>query len=246
MKQKGSRLIIGAGIVAIFLWRWLTPQSAAHVAIVSDRSFSPSRQCDCIETLGERSFAAANRGGSKRALFITGDASTGREPLLLEEFKIPKANAVIEGAKAVASEREKILESLKSRCKTAKLTDESPIFLAIKRATEHLARNGCKPGSDCALFVQTDGEEMSDMQIRRALDQSQATKIALTPRIHNDGVKVIFVGLAQINGSAQTNRKRVKTDRLERIKEVWRSLFSNPDDVSFEPFCTNDSASASR
>src|SRR5205085_1766126 len=103
---------------------------------------------------------------------------------------------------------------------------------------------GCGKGSDCAVYVQSDLEETGDAQIKAALNRTGTDKPSLPEPINNDGIGIVFSGIAETSGEAASTdgRKRRLTpphnpQRADRIRAVWSALFTNPERLTFEPYC---------
>ncbi|HXG65140.1 MAG TPA: hypothetical protein VNO70_08525 [Blastocatellia bacterium] len=83
--------------------------------------------------------------------------------------------------------------------------------------------------------------------IRRSRRRSIAPapdKPLLPEPINNEGIRVVFSGIAETAGEAAgaDGRKRALTpphspQRADRIRAVWSALFTNPERLTFEPYC---------
>ena len=82
-------------------------------------------------------------------------------------------------------QREKLLGDIKAACDKRQQTSVSPIFIAVKRAVEHLRSVGCGKDADCVVYVQSDLEETSDPQIKAALNRTGNDKSPLPQPISN-------------------------------------------------------------
>jgi hypothetical protein len=183
--------------------------------------------------------------GSTLSVTITGDETTANEPLLLARYKIPVSRRVLDGRSTTARQVEEKLADLNVKCGKVAQTKKSPIFLAVKRAVEELRSTGCNAHSHCAVYVETDLEESADTQIRAALNSVTQAKQVLPAPINNEGIDVVIYGIAETNGlkNDETGKTRSFTrvrdsKRVDRLREVWSGLFTNPELVIFEPHCT--------
>lgn len=241
-------LLAFCAVTTFGYWRYKVAGHARAVAqfvIIKDHSDSIQNDCGRVVGLTERALAMPDAGkGSTIALFASGDRATSNEPRLLGELRVPAIRRVIEGQRAAAREKDELLANVKSWCGEVAEARVSPIFQAIKRGVQHLQGVGAT-GDLRYVFIQTDGEETENPQITKALNYVPGTKSALPPPIQNEGVRVTFCGMAETVGEALDNkgkvqRKSKKRDwrRADRLQEVWSGVFTNPELVSFEPYCS--------
>jgi hypothetical protein len=242
-------IILGSGAIMTFgYWRYRAAgqsQAAARFGFIRDPSDSVPKDCGRIVSLTERVLAMPETGeGSTIALFVLGDKATANEPQLLGEFQVPVIRRVIEGQRAAEREKQELLAAVRERCGAAEELQVSPIFQAIKRSIEHLKTVGTA-GDSRYLFIQTDGEETENPQIKKALNQAVGTESKLPPPIQNKGLHVTFCGMAETVGEVVGSDKNVRRKskqrdpgRADRLQEVWAKLFTNPELVSFEPYCS--------
>jgi hypothetical protein len=247
LRQISLALVFLSTVTAFGYWRYKAAgesHGVAQFAIIRDTSDSIEDDCGRVVGLAERALGTPRVGaGSEIALFALGDDKTANEPRLLGEFKVPVIRRVIEGQRAAAREREDILSRLQKRCGEAGQTQVSPIFQAVKRGVEHLQSVG-SPSDSRYLFVQTDGEETANDQIKRAISTPGA-KLKLPAPIQNSGVRVVFCGMAETVGTTSAPNNKVRhlsrlrdAQRPDRLREVWAGVFAEPQLVSFEPFCS--------
>jgi hypothetical protein len=150
---------------------------------------------------------------------------------------------VIEGQRAANREREALLTKVRHGCESLGETKVSPVFQAVKRGVEHMKSVG-NTIDQRYLFVQTDGEETVNPGIQSALN-SRAAKQSFAGTINNVGVNVTFCGIAETIGEAppQKGKPRQRSKmrdqgRSDRLREVWTKVFTNPELVTFEPYCS--------
>lgn len=248
MTTKGMllALLCLCSATAFGYWRYKArgeSRGVAQIAIVRDRSDSTPNDCSRIVGLAERALGVPEIGpGSRITLLAFGDEETANEPRLLGEFKVPVIRRVIEGQRAATREREDLLTRLGQQCEAVGQTQVSPIFQTLKRGVEHLRSVGSADDTRY-LFIQTDGEETVNAQVKQALKSSGA-KLNLPPPIQNAGVRVIFCGIAETIGAPGPNNNKARpprqreVQRPDRLREVWSGVFTDPQLVSFEPFCS--------
>jgi len=181
---------------------------------------------------------------STLTVLALGDASTAYEPRRLTTYAIPTDRKVIEGRHASAERQARLLQDLRTRCRSVRPTLVTPIYLGVKQAIADLRADGCKAGSRCGLWVSTDLEENGDRAIEATLDGRHDARKPLPTLLDNSGIRVTFCGFAETAGrlvgpSGREIRKAVPRDprRDDRLQAVWRSLFASSDLVSFEPYC---------
>jgi hypothetical protein len=224
-------------------WRvQMHPQTklASHAVIVADISESMSKDPVAVVGLSERALRLLGFSkGSTLTVLVTGDDKTAGEPQLLGKYPVPLSRLAFEVKGSALKKQAEILRDIRTRLEKMPLRDRSPILLGIKRGIEQLRASGCRQDSDCYLFVRTDGEELSERAVRKSLAANSNTKDFPSP-MANEGIQVAFCGSAEINSSknADNNASRTHTARSEdRLRQVWLSLFSMPDLISFEPYC---------
>lgn len=244
-------LVIVLGLCAMTgfgYWRYQVGAQGRPVAqfeFIQDPSDSIPTDCGRTVGLVDRALAMSETGeGSSVSLFALGDETTANEPRWLGQFEVPVIRRVIEGQRAATRARQELLANVKSRCAEVKQTRKSPIFEGLKRGVEHLQSVGAAADSRY-LFIQTDGEETENMLIKQALNGSSQAKFRLPSPIRNKGIHVTFCGLAETIGTTTDSDKRLHhkskqrdDQRADRLREVWAKLFTNPELVSFEPYCS--------
>jgi hypothetical protein len=233
-------------------WRYsvaVQPHGVAQFAFIQDPSDSIQSDCGRVVGFAERALAMPDtKEGSTITLFALGNPATANEAQLLGEFRVPVVRRVIEGQRAAARDRQALLSGVRNRCAGVQQTRVSPVFQALKRGVEHLHGVGA-PDDSRHLFIQTDGEETENAQIRKALNGQRGAMRNLPPPIQNAGVRVTFCGLAETVGMTlgSDNKVRQKSRqrdpaRADRLREVWGKLFTNPELVAFEPYCARETA----
>lgn len=229
--------------VGFFSWRH---GAALHPIVQSvsivDRSLSVTNVEPAIVALGRRALELPGTGkGSALTVMTTGDTATADEPVLVARYEVPISRRALEGKRAVELRKEDILTALSARLNKLSRTERSPIFLAVKRGVEQLRGTGCVSQSTCYLFVKTDGEELVEPGVKNALRGLPHN--SLPDPLRNEGIKVVFCGLSETAGNTTEGGGRRQytkirdTKRVDRLREVWRRLFTEADLVSFEPYC---------
>ena len=242
--------IVCSGVVlGVGFWRYSVAGKSrpAHSVIIRDRSDSVLNGCDCTQALSRRAFSDPRNGaGSTVTVTVTGDATTASEPKMIASTEVPTTRQVLEGREASVQQKKKMLDDIKIACESIPQTKVSPILIAVKRGIEHLRSRGCGPDSECTMYVQTDLEETGDPQLSAAL-KSVSNKQVLASLINNEGIKIVISGTAETasisagaNGRTQHLTRPRNLERIEHLQSVWKSLFSNPDGVTFEPHCMRE------
>jgi hypothetical protein len=216
-----------------------------HFVVVADPSQSHPESCESLLGLSEQALHADGVSQeSSITVLALGDASTANEPWQLGRYSFPAANKVLEGKGANARRQDGLLADIRRKCETIRRTSISPIFLGVKQAVADLRAHGCNTTSHCQIFVDSDLEENAELSIKDALNRKHITKVALPTPLDNQGIGVSFCGLAVTGGRiSNPSEKEIQRGlprdqgREDRLRQVWRSLFTQPESVSFEPYC---------
>lgn len=245
----GLAIILGLSAMTAFgYWRYQVgaqSRPVAHFEFIQDPSDSIATDCGRTVGLVERALAMPEVGdGSSLTLFALGDETTANEPRWLGQFELPVIRRVIEGQRASMRAKQDLLANVRNRCDEVKQTRRSPIFVGLKRGVEHLRSVGA-PADLRYLFIQTDGEEFDNKLIVKALNEKPGMPLRLPSPIQNNAIHVTFCGMAETVGTVTDSDRKVhhKTKqrddgRSDRLKEVWAKLFTNPELVKFEPYCS--------
>lgn len=253
-------VLMAGGVLAV--WRSRATLSApppAHAAIVRDRSDSYGCGCDALVAQAGQVLDAPQFGqGSTLTVTETGDAATANEPIVLGTYDIPANRGTLESRSKYLQRRQAILDDIKKRCEEKTVSSRSPIFLAARRAGEHLRAAGCDGRSACLLIVFSDLEELAERSIREAINQgagdagsTQSKKTSsrssgrLPSPIDNSAFEVVLAGAAETIGTPEISGKAKRNSftptrnqrRAEQVRQVWESLFTDPQRVVFEPHC---------
>jgi hypothetical protein len=236
--------VLCAGFVG---WRIhvLAKYSAPKFAIVMDPSLSHPGGCESLLGLADQVLHADGISqNSTLTVLVLGDASTANEPWQLGRYSIPVTRRVLEGKTSNQQRLDELLSDIRLKCRTIHRTNISPIFLGVKQAVADLSVHGCRESSHCRVLVDSDLEENVETSIKEGLNRNRNAKLPLRSPIENEGIKVSFCGLAVKAGrivrpSGKEVHRAVSRDpgRDDRLRQVWRSLFTQPDLVSFEPYC---------
>lgn len=236
--------ILCAGFVG---WRVYVHANHAttHFAIVADTSLSHPGGCESLLGLAEQTLQADGVSqDSTLTVLALGDASTANEPWQLGRYSFPVTTKVLEGKAANARHQKELLSDIRHKCETIRRASISPIFLGVKQAVADLHAHGCNAASHCRVFVDSDLEENAEISIKDALNRARNTKLALPTPLDNEGVEISFCGLAVtagriVNPSGREIQRASPRDqgRDDRLRQVWGSLFIQPELVRFEPYC---------
>jgi hypothetical protein len=248
LKAMLAILIAFCGVTGFGYWRYQVGARAHPVAqfgFIQDPSDSIQEDCGRMLGLTKRALTMDGTGaGSTITLFALGNSESANEPRLLAELEVPVIRRVIEGQRAATREKEALLANVENKCGGVKETNVSPIFQAVKRGVEHLQSVG-STHDQRYLFVQTDGEETENIKVKRALNLPPGAAAALPAPIPNKDVHVMFCGMAETIGETQTDTRKAQQKsrqrderRSDRLREVWSRVFTNPELVTFEPYCS--------
>jgi hypothetical protein len=241
-------MLAGAGALAagVYHYKTSTMIRPANAVIARDRSYSMLGDCNGTEALFMKAINDSKMGrGSNVTVIASGDEKTADEPVLIGTYNVPTTRSVIEGRNATSRKQQALLEDLKTKCELLPMTKRSPIVLLIRRGIERVRQMGCSLTAACIVYVQTDGEETAETQVKQLFDSIHPSKQGVaSPLIDNQGIDLVFFGLSQTVGETETaagRRHRVTHvrdfGRAERLHDGWLSVFSDPKRVRFEPFC---------
>lgn len=235
------------GLSGFIGWAFYTPPKSNHRATVADSSISSANnRCSEIAKLTEVELRKQPSGDkTKLAVFLTGDPQTANEPRELGNFDVPVQTKLTESNSVITDNQSKILAEVKSRCEQFSPASVSSIFLAFKRTVEHLRSLGCDDLSKCEILAQTDLEENADPQIKAAISGTSVNPKNLPAPINNQGLAIKICGVSQTKGIV-VNQKGGKTHltqnrntaRADLIQEVWKKLFTQPELITFAPYCS--------
>ena len=223
----------------------LKNRETPHFGLVEDPSLSHPEGCESLLGLAEKALSThgISPAGSTLSVLVIGDETTANEPWQLGMYSIPTTRKVLEGRTANSRRRQDVLHDILTKCQAIRRTTVSPIFLGVKQAVADLRAQGCKETSHCQLLVNSDLEENVETSIKKSLNGTTGEK-PIVPLIENRGIDVTFCGLAITTGrlvdsSSRGFRKAPPRTpaREDRLREIWRSLFTDPAVVSFEPYC---------
>jgi hypothetical protein len=239
--------ILSFGFIA---WRYHSPRPPIlYAAILRDRSLSARDDCNHIMALARQGLGEAKgRVGSTMTLISTGDVDTAYEPVQISLLALPISKRVQDGNGHIERLEKEFLGDVQQKCGETPRSNRSPIFLAVKQAVEHLKNKNASKEIDRALFVHSDLEETANKEIRKALDSRPGAPLKLPAQIDNSGVRLVFYGYAETTGqftNARGQRSQLTRPRtpqaVDRLREVWSALFTQPDLISFIPFCPTHS-----
>jgi hypothetical protein len=235
-----ATVIVGAG-TGFAHWRIQAARQnvLTHEAILLDKSDSFLNNIESRLGLVDLALRQSPLSrGAMLTIMITGDLHSQDEPRAIGEYEIPATHRVFDGKNAIVQKREEILADLRGQLQDLS-AQRSPIFLAVKRGIEVLRSNGCISSSECRLFVQTDGEENAEVSLKNAIASKDDAK-SLSGVLHNEGITIAFCGLSETAGRPDKRGNPPPVHdaiRVNRIQKVWLSLFTEPESVSFAPFC---------
>jgi hypothetical protein len=233
--------ILGAVAVGGFTsWRLHAPPGDRPIVryVVADRSGSDSTPCVAVGRIVERAIRSGEAAGSRWHFFVTGTAESAFEPVAIMVQSSPASRRLIDGKDKADRENAAFVGDVVSACTTMPPAEKSPVFLAVKRVVEQARQLNVR----AEVYAVTDLEETIEAQIVAALKAARGTSSPLPASIDNCGVSVHFCGYAETRGFRANEPNKLLTaprtaERADRLLEVWRSLFTDPASVSFEPFC---------
>ncbi len=240
---------ITAGLVVFAVTAWrvhaMHARPLSHVSIIEDLSGSHPGGCSSVLGIAEQIFDKhAVLPGSSLTVLAVGDESTANEPRLLARYPIPVTRRIIEGAGAAIKQQQEILDDLKPRCGKLQPTMVSPIFQGVKQAVAELRSLGCRNGSDCKLWIDSDLEENAITAIQAILTDPKSKRQPLPASLANDGIHIAFCGWALTAGRIiDPSGREIRTVRPrdpnhdDNLRRTWAKLFTNPELLTFDPYC---------
>jgi hypothetical protein len=126
---------------------------------------------------------------------------------------------------------------LSAACQGMAPSNTSPLFYSVKQVVAHL--QGLDERSQLYLFARTDLHENVQPAIKKALSDTVSplnVSVAVSP-IDNAGVHISFCGYAESD-----DQQFRRTSNPDRLLEVWRTVFTHPELVHFEPYCAKPPA----
>lgn len=238
-----TSLAVVLPFVGLVAWRTTKPHgpsASPHSAVVIDRSASTLGACEAAGGLVKLALAAPGLTKHSTLLVLaTGDEATLGEPVEVVRLTGFKSGRAMEAPAEAEKRAQALVQSIVTKCNALPRSSVTAVFLASKRAAEHLRALGCREGMGCLLLVQTDGEENAETSIRRALSGTRASAELPAP-IDNTGISTTVCGFAATTGRADRPaiiRRNRNAERVGRITETWRRLFAAPDLATFEPIC---------
>jgi hypothetical protein len=210
-------------------------------AIVNDVSDSASGRCGELQALVRRGYEATVRDDrSSLFVLVTGDVETAFEPRVLVTPAPPFHGSITEGRAKYEGRIQSYLHDLENECLSYAPGQKTPIYLAIRRAVEMVQADG-DPLVKRQVVVRSDLEDTAYPEIMRALAQRPNTPIRGLPSpIENSSTDIRLCGFSATRGKTADQRRLTPLrtpERVDRFKEVWLSMFTNPSRVILEPFC---------
>jgi len=246
-------ILVLAGTASIGFVGWrvhaMRKQTVNHFAVVGDASSSYTGGCASVVGAAEEVVRVSQVSrGSTLTVLMTGDTQSANEPRELARYLVPASRKIIEDRHANERRQSEILRDIATKCHAVSPASISPVFMGVREAIASLRAQGCGSGSHCELQVATDLEENVEPAFKAALDSRGGTRGSLVrsfgEKLKNDGIEVVFCGLAATGGGPRDSlrrtvnrRNRRDSRREDRLQQVWSSVFTNRDSVRFEPFC---------
>lgn len=240
-------VVVFAGVATFVAWRVsaVTHQKVDHYGVVHDSSESFSGGCVALVAAAEQVNSQQTSSAASTFSVVTlGDDSTANEPRLLATYSIPRTRQVIEGLHADTRRQQEMYKDIWNKCISVRPVSVSPIFFAVKQSVAYLKAKGCAQNSHCVLSVHSDLEENVERAIRERIQTGRTAGVLPSP-VDNSGIAVSFCGLAETAGIKKgTSGHQVRQtalrdpEREDRIRQTWRSLFTNSENVTFSPYCS--------
>ncbi len=254
--NKTLKAVVGVGSLLVFfsfaLWRMNVAANAKQplYGIVADISSSHNvdraHACLTVAGLSEKLMQeSAGNPGARMEVLALGDSSRGGEPLLLTAQElIPVRTTLSTGKAAILRQQQSYVNGIYNNCVKAPSPEYSAISLGIERVLEYTRSKQCGSNTLCTVYVDTDGNENVATALTARLKGKLSSSFGQPPILDNTGVDVRFCGMAvrtvdptTREGSAGRRQAFRSHQDPARMEAVWRSAFTHPEQVSFEPFC---------
>jgi hypothetical protein len=227
-----------AAVCGVVAWRLRIPVPLpVQNFVLIDRSGSKLGPCNSLGRTLERAIASSGR--SEWTFFVTGNAETAYEPLLMPVHSSPAAQRLIDGKERAALQNAAFVKEATEACKGMPVTDSSPLYLGLKHVTAQ-ARQGAGK-AEVHVYLISDLRETVEGSIMQALKKPGRIQ-GLPAPIDVRGIKEVQVcGYAQTIGQARTKARKGRSaprpdPNTDRLIEVWSALFTGSN-VEFIPFC---------
>jgi|GEM_PF-2368626 len=231
----------GAGI-----FHWMTKTAPVHIAVGVDRSLSVEPNCaGFAQAVGSTFSLPGIQSGSTLSYLAIGPNPRDAQPDLLWTEPIPIADDSVfgrdENARTYEQETSELFDRVTTSCKAGEPTLHTPLLAMVERGLELLSGGSfdCGPDDGCVLMIKTDLLEDVDPTLTALLSTAAkepgvAVPSELVGRLKNPGTKVVYCGLSETR--PQSN-KTPAPPSIESRKRIWRAMHSEPDLVSFLPYC---------
>jgi hypothetical protein len=244
-KRPGMRIglaviIFGACVGAALVGEFALAVPPAQFEGGIDLSRSVAR--DCGGLAGETRRAIAQGGaqeGSSLALLGLGSSALNPEPVRLFEQAIPVLSDAPFGKDEAgfAARNKAVFEGFQRACEAAPESKDTPLLGLVARGIADLRSRGCAVKGLCYFVIQSDLEDDTDPRLRAAIARATKGPSASLPAdlagsIENAGIRMMFVGTSEVR--ARRSRKHAAPEALAAL---WKSLFTHPELVSFQPYC---------
>jgi hypothetical protein len=239
---KPLAILFGASCIGAMVFHYVSAVPRADAVLAIDTSVSVARNCERAEQAA-RSLAAQKgmEAGSVLSVLVMGSAPADPEPTLVFSEPIPTPPTTVYGRDngAFAKAQQDYFGKIRRACETAPESRRSPILRMVARAIEDLRRT-CPGSAHCFLTVKTDLEEDVDPDLTAAIRRAAKDRSAVAPHelvgtLDNAGIDVTFCGVAEV-GAMRGIARRLSPEALAGI---WKALFTHPNLVSVQPFCTS-------
>lgn len=222
----------------------MTPPPTSMAELI-DTSVSVDRNCKGLKelTLARIANEPGFRNGSTLSILAMGTSAENAQPRLLWNGAIPFGPEIIFGRDAERSKQvqTQFESEIENACVSAEPSKHSPILEMTRQGIAHLrsVADGCTGEGTCILIIKTDLED--DVHAKLSAEIAKIRKgLAASPPaeligvLDNRGIRVQFCGLSEL---AKRSGKSPAVASQEELKRLWQSLFSEPDLVSFQPYC---------
>jgi hypothetical protein len=240
----GEKLLligVGAALLGSAAWYLATIEPLAHAATGIDPSGSVVRNCGGLRAATQAMIGGRSgiREGSTLTVLVMGADARNTQPAIAFTGPVPIAPDTVMGRdeEAFRQQHDAFFGEVELACETAANTNNSPIYELVKQGIAHLRSLGCTADGRCSYLVKTDLDDdvhpaLRDAIARSVKDANVAIPSGLAGSIDNAGIALTFCGVSEVE------RRRTASSSPDARIRIWSALFTHPELVSFQPFCS--------
>lgn len=201
--------------------RAVPPMKPAHLALIVDNSISQHVDCASMPALVKAMPRGMQLGnGSTVSVFTLGS----KEKSSFEPVQQLPPTPIGGGGSNFG--KHDLEERVRSVCAHFGEVPKSSIYRAVRVVLDHLKTLGCgSPNTPpCRLWLRSDMDETVSIERFRGANGAAS--------LTNQGTEVVICDYAVAEGGGGP-----RGDKSDHLIDAWRANFTNPEIVTFMPFC---------